>query len=73
MLLTQHFPGSLKKLTERKIFRSYYHCLICHTPLHLRIFCGRTINIEKEEATFNKLKTNLTSDPVVIIFQQMPL
>ena len=30
----------------------------------MRIFCGRTINTEKEEATFNKLKTstNLTSN-----------
>ena len=40
MLLTQHFACSLKKLTQRKFFSTYYHSLICHAPLHLRIFCG---------------------------------
>ena len=58
MLVTQHFAGSLKKLTERKFFGSYYHSLICHAPLHLRIFCSQTINTVKEEAAFNKLKTS---------------
>ena len=64
MLLTQNFAGSLKKLTETTFFGSYYYLLICHAPLHLRIFCGRTIDTEKEQATFNKLKTstNLTSN-----------
>ena len=64
MSLTQHFAGSLKKETRRKLFGSYYHSLICHAPLHWRIFCSQTINTEKEEATFNKLKTStkLTSN-----------
>ena len=64
MFLTQYFAGSLKKVTDRKCFGSYYHSLICHAPLHLRIFCGQTINTGQEEATFNKLKTsrNLTSN-----------
>ena len=64
MLLTQHFAGSQKNLTDRNFFGSYYHSLICHAPLRLRIFCGQTINTEKEEATFNKLKTStsLTSN-----------
>ena len=64
MLLTRNFAGSLKKLIERKFFGFYYHSLICHASLHLRIFYGQTINTGKEEATFNKVKksTNLTSN-----------
>ena len=51
MLLTLYFAGGLKKLRERKFFGFYYHSLICHAPLHFRIFCGRTFDTEKEEAT----------------------
>ena len=50
------------KLTTREYFRSYYHCLIGHSPQQYRVILGRTSNTESEEATFNSLKTftNLT-------------
>ena len=48
MLLTQHFAGSLKKLTERKNFGSYYHSLICHAPLHLRIFVAQLLTQKRK-------------------------
>ena len=62
LLLQIHFQGHLKTLTERKIFGAYYHSLIRHASQQYRLFCGRTINAEKEEATFYGLKTsaNLT-------------
>ena len=52
------------KNTERKFFGSYYHSLISHSPQQYRLFSGRSINAEKEEATFQHLKTSakLTSN-----------
>ena len=51
-------------LTERKFFGAYYHSLVCHSQDQYRLFSGRSINTEKEEATFHHLKTstNLTSN-----------
>ena len=56
--------GNLKKLTSRKFFGSYYHSLMRHAPLQYRIISGRSVNTEKEEATFSTLKkfAKLTSN-----------
>ena len=56
--------GNLKKLSPRKLFGSYYHSIIRHSCQQYRIISGRSANTEKEEATFNSLKTfaKLTSN-----------
>ena len=48
----------------RKFFGSYFYSLVHHSALQYRIISGRTANSEKEEATFNSLKTftNVTSN-----------
>ena len=52
------------KGTERKLFGSYFHNIVCHAPDQYRILSGRSANTEKEESTFNFIKTNtkLTSN-----------
>ena len=64
MLLKIHISTSLKSMTERKFYGTYYHSLIRHSGEQYRIFSGRTSNTEKEEAIFQTLKkfTNLTSN-----------
>ena len=56
--------NTLKKITPRKFFGSYYHSIISHSALQYRIISGRASNTEKEESTFNTLKTlaKLTSN-----------
>ena len=56
--------GKLRKLTARNFFGSYFHYFDCNSALQYRIVSGCTDNSEKEEATFNSLKTftNITSN-----------
>ena len=49
--------GNLKKLSPRKLFHNYYHSVIRDTCQENRINSARTVNTEKDEATFNSLKT----------------
>lgn len=64
ILIHKHIENPLKSLTERKFFGAYYHSLFCHSPEQYRLISGRTANAEKEESTFNFLKTvtNLASN-----------
>ena len=64
ILLNKNFLPLKSKLTERKFYGSYYHSLIHHSTYQYRIISGRAANTEKEEATFNTLKTvtNLRSN-----------
>ena len=64
LLIQKHFQDKLCKLQERKFFGAYYHSIVHHAPEQYRLFSGRSINTEKEEATFHHLKvsSNLTSN-----------
>ena len=64
LLIKINFCGKFRKLTARKFFGSYFHSLVYHIALQYRIVSGRTANTEKEQATFNSLKTftNITSN-----------
>ena len=64
MLLNINIRPKLKSLTERKLFGTYCHGLICQAPTQYRILSGRAANIEKEEAFFTGIKTDtkLTSN-----------
>ena len=64
ILIQNHIQGKLHALTERKFFGAYYHAIVAHAPQQYRLFSGRSINTEKEEATFHNLKnaTNLASN-----------
>ena len=64
ILIKINIRDKLRKLTARKFFGSYFHSLVHHSALQYRIVSGRTANTEKEEATFNSLKTftNITSN-----------
>ena len=72
LFLKINIEGKEKSTTERKNFDIYYHSLIRHLCEQYRVFSGRSVNTEKEEATFNTLKTftNLTSNnhPQNVIF-----
>ena len=50
--------------TSQKLFGSYYHSIVKHSPFQYRLVSGRTSNTEKEESTFNSMKmfTNLASN-----------
>ena len=63
LLIQTNIRGKFRKLTARKCFGSYFHSLVRHSALQYRIVSGPTANSEKEEATFNSLKTftNITS------------
>ena len=58
MLLNIHIRPKLKSLTERKLFGTYYHAIICHAPTQYRILSGRAANTEKEEAFFTGIETD---------------
>ena len=64
LLMKINIRGNLRKLTARKFFGSYFHFLVRHSALQHRVVSGHTANSEKEEATFNSLKTftNITSN-----------
>ena len=63
LFLKINTEGNVKSAKERKYFDIYYHSLIRHSCEQYRVLSGRSANTEKEEATFNTLKTftNLTS------------
>ena len=75
LFLKINIEGKIKSATERKFFGIYYHSLIRHSCEQYRVFSGRSANTEKEEATFNTLKTftNLTSNhhPQNVIFNSL--
>ena len=58
MLLTINIRPKLKSLTERKLFGTYYHAIICHAPTQYRIPSRRAANTEKEETFFAGIKTD---------------
>ena len=66
---------NVKSAKERKYFDLYYHSLIRHSCEQYQVLSGRSANTEKEEATFNTLKTftNLTSNhhPQNVIFNSL--
>lgn len=64
MLIKLNIRGQLEKLGSRKFFGVYYHSLVRHAPLQYRVISGRSANTEKEEASFNPIKsvTKLTSN-----------
>ena len=64
MIIKINIRGNLKSLTSRKFFGKYYHSIISHASHQYRLFSGRTVNTEKEEATFSPIKTftKLTSN-----------
>ena len=72
ILLKLSIDKKKMKGTERKLYGGYFHNLMCHSPDQLRIVSGRASNTEKEEATFNTIKTdtklasNHHSDNVII-------
>ena len=70
-----NIEGNVKSATERKFSGIYYRNLIRHSCEQYQVFCGRSANTEKEEATFNTLKTftNLTSNhhPQNVIFNSL--
>ena len=43
-------------LTRRKLYGKYYHGLIQHAPIQLRIISGESSNAEDEERYFNSIK-----------------
>ena len=75
LFLKINIEGNVKSATERKFSGIYYHNLIRHSCEQYQVFSGRSANTEKEEATFNTLKTftNLTSnhDPQNVIFNSL--
>ena len=44
-------------LTTKKMYGKYYHALIAHSHLMLRLISGKSTNTEEEERTFNTLKS----------------
>ena len=66
---------NVKSAKERKYFDLYYHSLIRHSCEQYQVLSGRSANTEKEEATFNTLKTftSLTSNhhPQNVIFNSL--
>ena len=64
MLLNINIRPKLKSLTERKLFGTYYHAIICHAPTQYWILSGRAASAEKEEAFFTgiKIDSELTSN-----------
>ena len=63
---------TLKKLKSRRMFGKYYHSLIRHAGLQLRIVSGKSAHTEQEERNFQQMKkiANLTSNhhPKNVIF-----
>ena len=51
-------------LSWGKLFGKYLHDLLCHAALSYRLLNGRSMNVEKDEAVFNTIKsiTNSTSN-----------
>ena len=45
------------KLTRRKFYGKYYHGLVRHAPIQLRIISGESSNAEDEERFFNSIKS----------------
>ena len=45
------------KLTRRKLYGKYYHGLVRHAPIQLRIISGESNNAEDEERFFNSIKS----------------
>ena len=64
LFLKINIEGKIKSATERTFFAIYCHGLIRYSCEQYRVFSGRSANTEKEEATFNTLKTftKLTSN-----------
>ena len=64
LLIKINIRVNLRKLTARKFFGSYFLSLVHHRALQHRVVSGHTANSEKEESTFNSLKTftNITSN-----------
>ena len=64
LLIKIKIRDNLRKLTVRKFFGSYFHSLVHQSVFQHRVVSGHTANSEKEEATFNSLKTftNITSN-----------
>ena len=75
LFLKINIEGNVKSATERKFSGIYYHNLIRHSCEQYQVFSGRSANTEKEEATFNTLKTFsiLTSNhhPQNVIFNSL--
>ena len=44
------------KITKRRMYGKYYHNLITHAGLSLRIFSGQTSHVERQEGCFGKMK-----------------
>ena len=57
LLLRDVIGSKPKKLIYNRMYGKYYHSLIHHSPNQLRIISGRAANTEKEESTFNTIKT----------------
>ena len=47
---------NLKKITRRKLFGVYFHDLVSHGGLMLRLVSGQSANAEEEERIFNHIK-----------------
>ena len=75
LFLKINIESKIKSETERTFFGIYYRSLIRHSCEQYRVFSRRSANTEKEETTFNTLKThtNLTSNhhPQNIIFNSL--
>ena len=56
VLMTNIFVGKCKSLTQRKMFGQYYHALVSHSPIQLRIMSLSSANSENEERAFNFFK-----------------
>ena len=58
ILLKRSIDKKKMKSTERKLYGRCFYNLMCHSADQLRIVSGRASNTEKEEATFNTIKTD---------------
>lgn len=63
ILLKEMIPNP-KKLTQRKLYGTYFHNLFAHAGLMLRIISGQAAHAEDQERIFNHLKriTKMTSN-----------
>ena len=56
MFLVIDLKNNSKSLTQRKLFRTYFHSISRHATDQYRLFSGRSANTEKEEAFLLALK-----------------
>ena len=57
MFIQETLGTKAKQLTSEELFGKYYLALIRHAAEQYCIISGRSLNAEKEEATFNLIKT----------------